>query len=505
MDKQKIEQELQDFEVQQRATLGLNQQPVHWHDRELVVEAYDKNQHTLLFGGLTEAHDQLLLAAFQRHGYQAQALPTPDLDGLQRGKEFGNRGQCNPTYFTVGNLLRYLQKLRDEQGLSVEQIVRDYAFVTASTCGPCRFGMYVTEYRKALRDAGFSGFRVLSFQTGKPVNNDPLAFTISKRFTATLLKVLVMADVINALGYRMRPYEVVAGETDKAQADAIALLTVAIRHKRGLNRPLKLAKQRFHQVTLDLLQAKPKVSIIGEFWAMTTEGDGNYRLQRFLEEEGAECEVQPVTAWFAYLIWAARTSHADATRAGVRNVWLGRLQQLKFRLAERLLGGYFQHIAKKLGLNHYKLTNMDDLAEISARYYPTQLRGGEGHMEVGKLIQSFRDNKHHLVLSIKPFGCMPSSGVSDGIQPLVMADYPAANFLAVETSGDGAVNVYSRVQMALYRARKSAEEEYQTQLKNCSLDNIASLKEKAAQSRYFPHHVAGTAANAVISISSKVA
>ena len=29
---------------------------------------------------------------------------------------------------------------------------------------------------------------------------------------------------------------------------------------------------------------KPKVSIIGEFWAMTTEGDGNYGLQRFLWE-----------------------------------------------------------------------------------------------------------------------------------------------------------------------------------------------------------------------------
>ena len=24
------------------------------------------------------------------------------------GKEFGNRGQCNPTYFTVGNLVKYL-------------------------------------------------------------------------------------------------------------------------------------------------------------------------------------------------------------------------------------------------------------------------------------------------------------------------------------------------------------------------------------------------------------
>ncbi len=30
---------------------------------------------------------------------------------------------------------------------------------------------------------------------------------------------------------------------------------------------------------------------------MTTEGDGNYGLQKFLEQEGAECDIQPVTAW----------------------------------------------------------------------------------------------------------------------------------------------------------------------------------------------------------------
>ena len=46
----------------------------------------------------------------------------------------------------------------------VKEIVENYVFLTAGACGPCRFGMYVTEYRKALRDAGFDGFRVMLFQ-----------------------------------------------------------------------------------------------------------------------------------------------------------------------------------------------------------------------------------------------------------------------------------------------------------------------------------------------------
>ncbi|KKO54797.1 hypothetical protein [Paenibacillus sp. DMB20] len=52
-----------------------------------------------------------------------------------------------------------------------------------------------------------------------------------------------------------------------------------------------------HPVKVDRTKARPKVSIIGEFWAMTTEGDGIDQLQRFLENEGAEVEVQSVTAW----------------------------------------------------------------------------------------------------------------------------------------------------------------------------------------------------------------
>jgi len=497
-----IEQQLQQFESQQREQLGLNQVPIHWHDAALQVEPFDKSRHTVLFGSLTYAHDQLLLATLKGCGYRVEALPTPDVNSLQRGKEFGNRGQCNPTYFTVGNLVHYLQTLCEQQGLTAEQVVRDYAFVTASTCGPCRFGMYATEYRKALRDAGFEGFRVMSFQTEEAVNNEPLAFPISKRLTLALLRAVVIGDVINALGYRMRPYEVNEGETDQAQAQSMDLITAAIAQGKGLGKALARSKVLFNRIELNLLQAKPKVSIIGEFWAMTTEGEGNYQLQRFLESEGAECEVQPIAAWFLYLIWAERDSHAEATRAGQHSAWVGRLQQVKLRLVERMLKGYFQHISKKLGLDYYKLSDMDQLAETSKEYYPIQLRGGEGHMEVGKLIQSFRDKKHHLVLSVKPFGCMPSSGVSDGIQPLVTAHYPEANFLAVETSGDGAVNVYSRVQMALFRARKSAEAEYQAQLQQYEVDE-GQLKQNRIQARYFPHHVAGTAANAVAFLSAQ--
>ena len=62
-------------------------------------------------------------------------------------------------------------------------------------------------------------------------------------------------------------------------------------------------RRNLMNVKVDRTIVKPKVSIIGEFWAMTTEGDGNYGLQKFLEAEGAECDIQPVTAWILFMIW----------------------------------------------------------------------------------------------------------------------------------------------------------------------------------------------------------
>ena len=136
------------------------------HFKKPVEKMFTKEQRgrtTLLFGGLTWKHEKLIHGAFEGLGYQAEVIPTPDVSAFQTGKEFGNNGQCNPTYFTVGNVVQYLQRL-EEQGMTKQEIIDRYVFFTAGACGPCRFGMYEAEYRLALRNAGFDGFRVMLFQ-----------------------------------------------------------------------------------------------------------------------------------------------------------------------------------------------------------------------------------------------------------------------------------------------------------------------------------------------------
>ena len=508
-----VEQELASFEAQRRAELGLpslDEAQDQWVEEmaNISFARHERGDVTLLFGGgMTFAHEYLIEGAVSALGYNVMALDTPDYEALRVGKEFGNRAQCNPTYFTVGNLVKFLIHLRDQKGMSAEDIVKGYVLVTVGACGPCRLGMYVTEYRKALRDAGFDGFRVMFFQqTGglDQVTGEEAGLDFNRPFFLAILKSIVAGDVINGVGYRLRPYEVDPGATDRAMEAAKRICYDALSRGGSILHALWQVRQEFAKVELDRTRVKPKVSIIGEFWAMTTEGDGNYQLQRFLESEGAECNVQFVTAWLLYTIWEVR--YDTASRAELRGADGGRFgladqgefgvfsRQAALWAADLALRGTFRVFGDLVGFTDYKLPDMDELAAIAHDHYDNGLRGGEGHMEVGKLIMNVVNQKSTMTVSVKPFGCMPSSGVSDGIQSLITERYPEAIFCAVETSGDGAVNFQSRVQLYLFKAREAAEQEMQAALDEWGLSREevqAYLAEHPRLARFdaIPRHV----------------
>ncbi len=522
-----IEAELKNFELEERKRLGLpTENAQQWFDAVPREFTREQREHTtILVSGLTMAHDLFVQAALRGIGYKVMALDTPDNDALQYGREYGNRGQCNPTYFTVGNLVKYLDGLR-ERGIPTADIVKNHVFITAGACGPCRFGTYVTEYRKALRDSGFDGFRVLLFQqTGglKQATGEGVGLEMNPTFFWGVVRAILIGDGLNALGYRIRPYEVEPGAADRALEVCKRIISNAFENNTSLAVALYKARRELGRVKVDRTKAKPRVGIIGEFWAMTTEGDGNYGLQRFLEAEGAEPDIQIVTAWLLYMIWQGRfdtqeraklkgvdkdkTEHGGSkfslkgvdVRKRIATMWAG----------EKILRGLFHAFSKAMGLNDYHLPDMNQIAEISHSFYDNNLRGGEGHMEVGKLIQNVAYSKVNMTLSVKPFGCMPSSSVSDGIQSFITELYPQGIFLPIETNGDGAVNVYSRVQMQLFKAKQLAQKEVDKALADVgmTIEEVRKYlhKHPALMSPFHrsPHMVGCTSADLIYEVGAR--
>jgi hypothetical protein len=116
-----------------------------------------------------------------------------------------------------------------------------------------------------------------------------------------------------------------------------------------------------------------------------------------------------------------------------------------------------------------------------------------------------------MVLSLKPFGCMPSTQ-SDGAQAAVVSHFRDMIFLPVETSGEGEINAHSRVQMALGEAKAKAKREFQEALDKASL----TLADCRAYVEAHPElkrpmyrvpqtkGVIGTAANFVLHIAARM-
>jgi predicted nucleotide-binding protein (sugar kinase/HSP70/actin superfamily) len=522
--------------------------------------AAERNLVTILFGGLTWKHEWLIRAAFESAGYKVELLPTPDVAGFQLGKEFGNNGQCNPTYFMVGHLIKYLQGL-EAKGLSRQEIVDKYVFFTAGSCGPCRFGMYEAEYRLGVQNAGFDGFRILLFQQDDGINaaSGEAGLKFSIDFGLGGFNAINFGDVLNDVCCQIRPYEVTRGETDRAFAEAVEQLSASIRNRRmfhvsdrapawlakrvlankiaeGLTHTtgkivdhlwgrqtadaLAAARERLAQIEVDRLRVKPLVKVTGEFFAQTTEGDGNFHMFQFLEREGAEVKVEPIANWIMYLLWQAKAKHADRRWLTVTKPKAWELQkrlacELKFRQKQMFFGfgemfySYlYRRIIKGLGGVAHELLDMRELAALAQPYYHRFARGGEGHLEVAKNIYYTVHKKAHMVLSLKPFGCMPSSQ-SDGVQSAVMNHFKDMIFLPIETSGEGEINAHSRVQMALGEAKAKAKAEFQSALESTGkrFEDIRSYVEEHPHLKHpfykVPHRhgVTGTAANFVLHVS----
>ncbi|MCC6394268.1 MAG: activator of (R)-2-hydroxyglutaryl-CoA dehydratase [Bryobacterales bacterium] len=525
---------------------------------ERYFKANQRGHTTLLFGGLTWKHEKLIHGALEGLGYLAEALPTPNVAAFQLGKEYGNNGQCNPTYFTVGNLVQYLQSL-EEQGLTKQEIVDRYVFFTAGACGPCRFGMYEAEYRLALRNAGFDGFRVLLFQQsgGLSQSDAEAGLEMNLDFFLGILNALNSGDIINEVAYHIRPYEVKTGQTDEVLDQVTDYMQEVFRkvqpwkvgdHLAGflggfkdtaeymgkflnqlkgddITASLHQCRDMFSEVEVDRLRVKPIVKITGEFWAQTTEGDGNFNMFRFLEREGAQVLVEPIGTWIMYMIHQVIQRYHDTKglEEGVTLPPLWRLDKrakiefgfrnkvAKLKLAEAIFKREYHRVIDALGGIAHHLADQYELQRMGHPFYNSRAGGGEGHLEVAKNIYYSNKDLAHMVLSLKPFGCMPSTQ-SDGAQAAVTGLYKEMIYIPIETSGEGEINAHSRVQMALGEAKNKAKLEFQEALAKTGLTlevcrEFADEHPEVKRPMYHVPHSKGTvgaAANFVLHIAQRM-
>jgi hypothetical protein len=223
----------------------------------------------------------------------------------------------------------------------------------------------------------------------------------------------------------------------------------------------------------------------------------------------------------AYLLYqhrAAATARRDVDAPYPRPAWWAAHERLLntlhyrrrwalFALGEWFWNRQYARVADALGSTGARLVPQAELARLAHPFYHQLARGGEGHLEVGKSIYYTQRRRCHMVLSLKPFGCLPSTQ-SDGVHAAVVSRYPDMIFLPIETSGEGPINAYSRVQMALVEAKTRARAEFGAALERAGrrLDEIRAFVSDHRELRSGLYrvppspHAAGTAARFVLHV-----
>jgi predicted nucleotide-binding protein (sugar kinase/HSP70/actin superfamily) len=476
---------------------------------------------TVLFGGLQWRAERIIQAALERLGYNARILPTATKEDLLTGREVADIGQCCPTSFTTGNLANFLRG--EARRIGADEVAKKYIYVTAGSCGACRFGQYHQSYELALRNVGLEQFRMfLLAQDGideSAAEGDGLE--LNTRFVASAIWSIMAADVLQDLEYQIRPYEVNPGATERVVKESVELLADAFRRAPmpagkwsapvwflgtgHFNKALREVHRRFGAIEVDRLRVRPIVKITGEFYLQTVEGEPNYNIHRWLEAEGAEVYPAATAIWLDYLLRLAGQEFED-------HIGIDRYARVKLgaiKGTQGLLRWSYNRMRRALGDLPHEMPDQYELRELAAPYYHSRLNGGEGDMLVGKAIWAHRHKKAHMTCELSPYSCMPNT-MSIGAMAGVLGKHPDILYAPLEIKGDAEVHALSRCQMILTEAKRRAQREYEEVLERTGLSPedaiglVERFPEVKSATYRVPHGGAvGAAANLVLHLKAR--
>ena len=481
----------------------------------------EREDTTILFGGLHWRAERLIQGALANLGYRTQVLPTATREDLLTGREVADIGQCCPTSFTTGNLANFLRA--EARASGPEAVAKKYAYVTAGACGACRFGQYHQSYELALRNVGMESFRMfLLAQNGLDQGAaEGGGLELNLPFTLGAIWAVIVADLLQDLEYQVRPYEVKAGETERLVRESVEHLFEVFRGapapSRGAIAPLwylgtrrftgALAEvhREFGRIEVDRLRVKPIVKITGEFYLQTVEGDPNYNIHRWLEAEGAEVYPAAISVWLDYLMRHAGQDYEDH----IGLVRGARLKAGAVKAGQRLLRWTYDRMRRALGELPHEMPHQRELRALAAPYYHSRLNGGEGDMLVGKALWAHRHKKAHMICELSPYSCMPNT-MSIGAMAAVTGKHPDLLYAPLEIKGDAEIHALSRCQMILTEAKKRAQREFDDALavNGLTLESASELLDRFPRAKRATWRVpragaVGTAASLVLHLAGR--
>ncbi|OQY40376.1 MAG: activase [Spirochaetaceae bacterium 4572_7] len=433
----RIKSFLETVKSQRKAGIQLKGEEVKPYE---VIYTKKHREKLLLVPNVSWAFGQLLTASVGLQGYRVESLPMANRNAIQLGKKFIHNDMCYPAQITIGELLAALDEGKYDPD--------DVTYIMSKPQCDCRLAHYSMMARQALDDAGYPQIAIASLDPDDKGMSP--GFKMNAMFELRSLWGLIMADVLEDLRRKIRPYEINKGETNRVFEEAIHSIAS------GFGKSIKQAFRNFEQgvdnfikIPYDRTNRKPRIFVIGEF-LLNFHPSSNNNIEGYLEDNGLEV-VMPLlfhNIHREYMLEMDQKKHY--------HVRIPELKHIMNKLSDKLIRSVIKK-SEKVGARHplfEEQTPLKEIADMSQHIIDRTFTSGEGWQIAGEILNhADRGVKSFIIL--QPFGCLPNHVVARGVIKKLKEERENIQILALDYDPDTSfANIENRLQMIIINTKE---------------------------------------------------
>ena len=384
---------------------------------------------TVLIPEMNRIAAHLMAATFRSFDIHAMVLPT--YKGLDLGKKYTSGKECFPCQITLGDILLFLKSEQKRLGAAFDPA--NYLYFLPESDGPCRFGMY-NKYQRLVLDsfAGFDRVKIVSITAKDGYALDGLIETGRMlNFRKASYIAVVVADILERLLWRIRPYERKEGITDDFIEKSMHPMESFLETHGADNafgRILdKLEEITRHAKTLidTAIPRKPLIGIVGEIF-LRMHVNSNQDLIRVLERHGAEVVNSSLAEWVNYVTYGQLRENRINFRLNLQQLNFGALKNYFHKILNSGADLFYQEMKQRqfykrttrlIDIKHdHKVSDLEKLLKREDIF--TFDVTTETCVSIAAILQFVKEG-YSGVVNVYPFTCMPGMTTSAIVKPVM--------------------------------------------------------------------------------------
>lgn len=429
LEKEKLEDVKKEFRA---VTLEMNNGLVEIIDSKGERHKLKDDKVHVLIPSMGGIGSELLAATFRHVAIRASAVPEPGEEELKLGRGFSSCKECLPLQLTIGSLIRYLNERKEKDEILI--------YFMPKTSGPCRFGQYSILIKKLILRLQLQNVAVIS------LNSENGYAGLGMDSILRAWHSVIISDVLEEI----RSSILVLAKDNKKGMEIFKevckkiISSVENDSWQQLKRTLELCVEKLKSIETKIpIEEAVKVALIGEIY-VRQDNFSRKNLVEKLAKKNIIIKTAPIAEWLYYCDYIQKYRYnLNSTFKDRISVYIQGFFKNKY---EKII----KEIFSKSGLYDYKLVQIDNIISNVKDLISPSLTG-EAILTIGSAITEIIDEVSG-VISIGPFGCMPSriaeAIISEKINEQkvitapnrkliekVMKKHPSLPFLPIETDG----------------------------------------------------------------------